>query len=267
MGHSAQGKTLPQVLINLHEGGFAAYVAASRAQTRKGLCITQPVTVDFLNKRIPSDLSAEVQHFEAIEHNTLVKHGLCQGPFVPVPDAESEQTLTRASISVQFDTDIISSLTKKHCIVELPPFQANASHPVPRRLPAGFFDDMQGRDPSSTASPLHYDPSLTRRRRTFALPWGSRPRALLARLPQFFRRSQPNADEPTELQQRPGPSTSSRRSPPIVEVPALDDKKALYTARRPERASDKAKCIKNPTWRARIVLFICCVSPSTDDGH
>ncbi|KAG1862145.1 hypothetical protein F4604DRAFT_1929497 [Suillus subluteus] len=94
MGHSAQGKTLPQVLINLHEGGFAAYVAASRAQTRKGLCITQPVTVDFLNKRIPSDLLAEVQHFEAIEHNTLVKHGLCQGPFVPVPDAESEQTLT-----------------------------------------------------------------------------------------------------------------------------------------------------------------------------
>ncbi|KAG1904462.1 uncharacterized protein F5891DRAFT_945755, partial [Suillus fuscotomentosus] len=38
-GHSAQGKTLPKVLVNLHEGGFAAYVAASRAQTREGLCI------------------------------------------------------------------------------------------------------------------------------------------------------------------------------------------------------------------------------------
>ncbi|KAG2758046.1 hypothetical protein P692DRAFT_20710749, partial [Suillus brevipes Sb2] len=60
-GHSAQGKTLPQVLVNLHEGGFAAYVAASRARTRKGLCITQPVTVDLLNKRIPSDLSVEVR--------------------------------------------------------------------------------------------------------------------------------------------------------------------------------------------------------------
>ncbi|KAG2353346.1 hypothetical protein BDR07DRAFT_1309779 [Suillus spraguei] len=28
-GHSAQGKMLPHVLVNLHEGGFAAYVAAS----------------------------------------------------------------------------------------------------------------------------------------------------------------------------------------------------------------------------------------------
>ncbi|KAG1906523.1 uncharacterized protein F5891DRAFT_941200, partial [Suillus fuscotomentosus] len=38
-GHSAQGKTLPTVLVNLHEGGFGAYVAASRAQSRTGLCI------------------------------------------------------------------------------------------------------------------------------------------------------------------------------------------------------------------------------------
>jgi hypothetical protein len=29
-GHSAEGKTLPDILANLHEGGFAAYVAASR---------------------------------------------------------------------------------------------------------------------------------------------------------------------------------------------------------------------------------------------
>ncbi|KAG1806090.1 uncharacterized protein BJ212DRAFT_1303752 [Suillus subaureus] len=47
---------------------------------------------------------------------------------------------------------------------------------------------------------------------------------------------------------------SSHRSPPVVEVPALDDKKALYTARRPERASDKAKRIKNPKWWARVYL-------------
>jgi hypothetical protein len=31
-GQSAQGKTLPCVLANLHEGGFGAYVAASRAR-------------------------------------------------------------------------------------------------------------------------------------------------------------------------------------------------------------------------------------------
>ena len=30
-GHAAQGKTLPQVLVDLREGGFAAYVSASRA--------------------------------------------------------------------------------------------------------------------------------------------------------------------------------------------------------------------------------------------
>lgn len=30
-GQSAQGKTLPSILAGLHEGGFGAYVAASRA--------------------------------------------------------------------------------------------------------------------------------------------------------------------------------------------------------------------------------------------
>ncbi|KIK32913.1 hypothetical protein CY34DRAFT_18719 [Suillus luteus UH-Slu-Lm8-n1] len=119
-----------------------------------------------------------------------------------------------------------------------------------------FFDGVQNCDP----------PPPQRRRRSFAPPWGSRLRALLARLPQLFSGSQPNADEPTELQQRPGPSTSSRPRPPVVEVPALDDKKALYVARRPETASEIAQRIKNPKWWVRIVLFICCVSPSTNDG-
>ncbi|KAG2745916.1 hypothetical protein P692DRAFT_201879122 [Suillus brevipes Sb2] len=60
--------------------------------------------------------------------------------------------------------------------------------------------------------------------------------------------SHTNFDEPIELQQRPGPSTSPHPRPPVVEVPALDDKKALYTARRPETASEMAKRIKNPKW-------------------
>ncbi|KAG2341060.1 WD40 repeat-like protein [Suillus weaverae] len=145
---------------------------------------------------------------------------------------------------------------------------ANATRrPAPRQVPLGFFDNVQDSGPSSTTRRLHPDPSPHRRRRTFALSWGSRPRALLARLPQLFRRSPPNAGDSVELQQRSGPSASSRRSPPVVEVPALDDKKALYTARRPERASDKAKRIKNPKWWARVVLFLCCASPSTDDSH
>ncbi|KAG2097562.1 uncharacterized protein F5147DRAFT_656361 [Suillus discolor] len=93
----------------------------------------------------------------------------------------------------------------------------------------------------------------------FAPSWGSRPRALLARLPSLFHRSPPNTDEPTVLQQRPlGSGTSSRRSPPVVDVPALDDKKALYVARRPERASDKAKRVDSSKWWARVVLFLCC---------
>jgi hypothetical protein len=131
--------------------------------------------------------------------------------------------------------------------------------PAPCQVPAGFFNDVQGSD--SPPATRH------RRRRTLALSWGSRPRALFARLPQLFRRSQPDADEPIGFQQRSEPSNSSHRSPPVVEVPALDDKKALYTARPQERVIDNAKRIKNLTWWARVVLFICCVSPSTDDGH
>ncbi|KAG9310716.1 hypothetical protein JVU11DRAFT_9315 [Chiua virens] len=46
-GHSAQGKTLPKIMVDLSEGGFAAYVAASRARTRE-----------------------EVRRFEALQHNT-----------------------------------------------------------------------------------------------------------------------------------------------------------------------------------------------------
>jgi hypothetical protein len=82
-------------------------------------------------------------------------------------------------------------------------------------VPQGFFDGVQNSHP----------PSPQPRRRPFASSWGLRPRALLARFPQPFHRSQHNADEPTELRQRPGPSTPPRRIPSIVEVPALDDKK------------------------------------------
>ncbi|KAG2041050.1 hypothetical protein BDR03DRAFT_814471, partial [Suillus americanus] len=58
-GHSAQGKTLPKVIVNLHEGGFGSYVAASRAQSRDGLYITHNVTIDQLNKPVSYDLTQE----------------------------------------------------------------------------------------------------------------------------------------------------------------------------------------------------------------
>jgi hypothetical protein len=104
-GHSAQGKTLPRVLVNLHEGGFAAYVAASRARGRSGLCITQPVTLAQLNKRIPHDLAFECRRFEALEHNTLVRVGVKKGIAVEIPDAEGERTLAKMPVTIEFDTN------------------------------------------------------------------------------------------------------------------------------------------------------------------
>ncbi|KAG1844332.1 hypothetical protein DFJ58DRAFT_802844 [Suillus subalutaceus] len=131
--------------------------------------------------------------------------------------------------------------------------------PVPRQVPTGFFDNVQDRNP----------PSVHRRRRDFAPSWGSRPLALLARIPSLFRRSRPNVDEPIELQQRPGPpgpTNSSHCSPHVVDVAAVVDREVIFVARRPETASEKAKRIRNPKPWVRVVLFLCCVSPGTDDG-
>ena len=89
-GHSAQGKTLPKVLVNLAEGGFAAYVAASCAMTRHGLCITEPVTIQQLNKPLPHDLLQEIHRLEAIEHNTMITHDFKKGTLISVPDVESD---------------------------------------------------------------------------------------------------------------------------------------------------------------------------------
>lgn len=41
---------------------------------------------------------------------------------------------------------------------------------------------------------------------------------------------------------------------------------ALFVARRQERISDRVKRIKNPTWWARCILFICCVPVTPDTG-
>ncbi|KAG1787027.1 WD40-repeat-containing domain protein [Suillus plorans] len=146
--------------------------------------------------------------------------------------------------------------------------QRQPIRPAPRQVPPGFFDNVQDGGLSSNTRHLHPDPSSHRRRRAFPPSWVSRPRELLARLPSLFHHSPPNTNGLSEPQQHPlGPGTSSRRSPPVVDVPALDDKKALYVSRRPERASDKAKRVDNSKWWARVVLFLCCVSPPNDDSH
>ena len=93
-GHAAQGKTLPQVLADLHEGGFAAYVSASRARTREGLFLTERVNLDNLNRPVNSDLRHESRRLERLEHNTKVRHGIETGPILPELDPESETNLS-----------------------------------------------------------------------------------------------------------------------------------------------------------------------------
>ena len=89
-GHAAQGKTLTQVLVNLHEGGFAAYVSASRARTREGLFLSRPVNLEDLNRPVSSDLRHECRRLERLEHNTYIRHGFKAGSIMPALDPESE---------------------------------------------------------------------------------------------------------------------------------------------------------------------------------
>jgi hypothetical protein len=89
-GHAAQGKTLPQVLVDLGEGGFAAYVSASRARTREGLFITNAISLKDLNKPVNSDLRQECRRLERLEHNTKVRYGFESGELMASLDPESE---------------------------------------------------------------------------------------------------------------------------------------------------------------------------------
>jgi len=103
-GHSAEGKNLPNVLVNLHEGGFASYVATSQSNSRHGLCITKPVTLEMLNKPVHYDLYIENIHLQDIEHNTLAKYGFNKGPVKQVLEPESENLFPHKSIHPKFET-------------------------------------------------------------------------------------------------------------------------------------------------------------------
>jgi len=102
-GQSAQGKTLPKVLTHLHEGGFGAYVASSRARNRKSLCITEPVTLQDLNKPLPSSLCVEVNCLNALEHNMYIHHGFCKGMPCIMHDPRSERHIKNSSFVTSFD--------------------------------------------------------------------------------------------------------------------------------------------------------------------
>ncbi|KAG1830953.1 hypothetical protein DFJ58DRAFT_736807 [Suillus subalutaceus] len=100
------GKTLPQVIVHLHEGGFPAYAAVSCAHSRTGLYITHIVSIEKLNKRIAVELAFEARRFQALEHNTFIRLGLRDGACVPVPDAEGDQYLAKEPINVSFDAEL-----------------------------------------------------------------------------------------------------------------------------------------------------------------
>ena len=93
-GHATQGKTLPQVLVSLCEGGFFAYVSASRAKTHEGLFVTETVSLNKLNWPVNNDLCHECHRLERLEHNMKVCHGIKTGPMLPALDPESEMNIS-----------------------------------------------------------------------------------------------------------------------------------------------------------------------------
>jgi len=104
-GHSAEGKTLPNVLADLHEGGFAAYVVASRPTSREGLCLSRPVSLEMLNRPLPYDLHIELQRLKIMEHNTLIRYGFEEGIEQPVfhPETESQLSAEHNIIRPKFE--------------------------------------------------------------------------------------------------------------------------------------------------------------------
>lgn len=165
-----------------------------------------------------------------------------------------------------------------------------------RRGPPGFFDDATPGHSSARRNIHHH--SSVRRPRSLSTSLGSRT-MLFGRLPSLFRHSHPKTSEAIELpgQQHPRQSIFSRRDSLTVEVPAVQDRKPLAVAPRPEKRTQKrpsqpqtqasssltqpaapltsttptpgattAQSPSIPFW-ARFVLFLCCASPPNANGH
>jgi hypothetical protein len=110
-GHSAEGKTLNSVLCNLWDGGFGAYVAASRACSRHGLYIMQPVSIQDLNKPMPYSLLQETKRLQTIEHNMYICYGFIRAQYRVIPDPESKTNMDKTSFIPIFN--IISNTQSK----------------------------------------------------------------------------------------------------------------------------------------------------------
>ncbi|KAG1761043.1 hypothetical protein EDD22DRAFT_35676 [Suillus occidentalis] len=166
----------------------------------------------------------------------------------------------------------------------------------------GFFDDEPPGHSSTTRNIYHH--SSARRPRSFSTSFGSRT-MLFNRLPSLFRHSHPQTSEVIELpgHHHPRQTIFSRRDSLTVEVSAVQDRKSLAVAPRPEKRTQKqhsqpqaqasssltqpaapltsttptpgtniapgattAKSQSIPFW-ARFVLFLCCASPPNANGH
>jgi hypothetical protein len=143
-GHAAQGKTLPQVLVDLHEGGFAAYVSASRARTREGLFLSRAVSVDDLNRPVSSDLRHECRRLERLEHNTKICHGFETGSTLPTLDPESEIGISDVKVLVppsaaQVSLSLDGARSPPKAMPPVPPHLRPDPNPNPDRTlsPAG----------------------------------------------------------------------------------------------------------------------------------
>ncbi|KAG1874839.1 hypothetical protein F4604DRAFT_721964 [Suillus subluteus] len=152
-----------------------------------------------------------------------------------------------------------------------------------RRMPPNFFDGVQNGAQSSAARSTHPRYPAQHPRNTHA--------ALLERLWSIFRQSHTDSDGAIE-RQRSRLSIFSHRGPRIVEVPTVQDRKALYVARPAQKTQQQAQSYgqgssmtppspgtntatpggrpaRSPLVRllTHLVLFLCCASHQRTSGN
>lgn len=76
------------VIAYIDVGGFAAYVAASRATCCKSLYLANRVTLGDLNKHLPPDLIDEMKKIDSITWNSSVTYGFQQGSLISLPSCQ-----------------------------------------------------------------------------------------------------------------------------------------------------------------------------------
>ncbi|KAG2745921.1 hypothetical protein P692DRAFT_20740990, partial [Suillus brevipes Sb2] len=194
--------------------------------------------------------SALLRRFRSLLHRSRHNQTIeTQHPLVP-SESLLHALLNRIRSLPNFGTDEISDLPQPPILSRFRP-QVLLGH-LSSLLPRPQLHTDEATEPQRSQTPSE-----------------SRPGALIGRLSSLFR-STPNADEAIELQHSPEPATFSHRSSHVVNVSAMRDREVIFVApaqaRRPATASEIAKRVKNPKPWVRVVFFLCCVSPGTDDS-